>query len=271
MINMDKNAITSQLSQNAEEKTVLSHILDLAERSRMRETVESGNFMSDSLKMRAEELLRRTGYTDCFFWGGYNDAERTCPVFFTDYCDESVIVTDPSLAEIVFIFAELDRFNKGAELSHRDVLGSLMGLGIERDAVGDISADGNGAVFALKEPIAPFVLENLTKISRYPVKPTLSTHLRPSNKNDFEECFDTVASLRLDAVTAALFNTSRSIASEAISSGVLSVNGVTAKKADADVREGDKIAWRGHGRAMLEKTDGVSKKGRIRLLYKKWK
>lgn len=268
---MDKNSLISHYAETNEEKTVLSHMLDLAERSRMRSVVESGNFVSDALRMRADEMLRQAGYTEYFFFGGYENAERSCPVFFTEYCTPEIIKEAPSLAEIVFVHSELDKFNKEAELSHRDVLGSLMGLGIERDSVGDIVIEKGCAVFTVRESIAPFIKDSLLKISRYPVNTTLHEKLDIQRKDDFEEHFDTVASLRLDAVTASLFSTSRAIASQAIGAGLISVNGTMTKKADATLSEGDKIAYRGHGRAQLEKIDGLSKKGRVRMLYKKWK
>ncbi len=268
---MDKNSLISHYAETDEEKSTLSHFLDLAERSWLRSTVESGNFVSDSLRMRAFEMLKQAGYKDCFFFGGYENAERTCPVFFTEYCGEDIIKDAPSIAEITFIKAELDRFNRNAEFSHRDVLGSLMGLGIERDSVGDIIVDNGCAVFAVKESIAAFIKESLYRIGRYPVSLTVHEKLEIEKKDDFEESFDTVASLRLDAVVASLFSTSRSVAVQAIESGIVALNGVTVKKTDATVTEGDKISFRSRGRAQLEKIDGVSKKGRTRILFKKWK
>lgn len=268
---MDKNSIIAHYAENNEEKSIFSHILDLAERSRQRSTVESGSFLSDSMRMRASEMLLRMGYSEHFFFGGYDGAERTCPVFYTDYCDEEMICDNPLLAGIVYIKAELDRYNRGAEISHRDVLGSLMGLGIERDSVGDIIVENGRAVFVVRDSIAPFINESLCKISRYPVSITIFEKLEMHRNEDAEECFDTVASLRLDAVTASLFSTSRSVSADAITAGLVAVNGVTAKKTDLTVSEGDKISYRGHGKAELEKIDGLSKKGRTRILYKKWK
>lgn len=267
---MDKNSLVRTFAENEEEELVFSHILDLAERSWSRSTVEAGNFLSDSQRMRAEKMLTAGGYHDFFFFGGYPDAERTCAVFCTEYCDETTIKENPSLAEIGFIKSELDKFNKDAELSHRDVLGSLMGLGIERDAVGDITLGEGFAVFAVKEAISPFVM-GLERIGRYPVKTTSVDNSEMKRVDDFEECFDTVASLRLDAVVASLFSTSRSIATEGIEAGLVTLDGVVCKKVDTAVIEKNKISFRGKGRAEIEKLDGLSKKGRVRILFKRWK
>lgn len=268
---MDKNSVIKHYAETNEERDTLSHILDLAERSRLRDIVESGNFMSDALRMRTDEMLSRMGYDAYFFFGGYEGAERTCPVFYTEYCTSEVIAETPDIAEIVFLKATLDRFNKGAELSHRDVLGSLMGLGIERDAVGDIIIDEGFVIIAVRESISAFILDSLLKISRYPVSVSVVEKPDIKRKDDFEEGFDTVASLRLDAVASSLFSTSRSNSADAIEMGLVAVNGATVKKTDSAVSEGDKISWRGNGRAQIEKIDGLSKKGRVRILYKRWK
>ncbi len=268
---MDKNALISRFSETSDEKVILSHIFDLAERSYSRSTVEASEFLSDSLRMRAEQMLSLSDYREYFFWGGYDDAERTCAVFCTDYCNPDDVKASPELAELVFVKAELDRFNKDASLSHRDVLGSLMGLGIERDAVGDILVEDGYTVFVLKSAILPFVKENLSKIGRYPVRLTAYDFYEMKRKEDFENCFDTVASLRLDAVVASVFSTSRSIASEAIEEGLVSINGAVVKKPDGSVNQGDKISFRGRGRVELESLDGLSKKGRQRISFKRWK
>ncbi len=268
---MDKNILTSTYTENDDEKIIFSHALDIALRSESRNTVESGNFMSDSAQMRCTQMLEKAGFHNFFFWGGYDSAERVCPVFYTEYCTEKTIKSTPELAEIIFIKATLDRFNKNAALSHRDVLGSLMGLGIERDSIGDISMTEGGCVFAAKSAISSFILENLNKISRYPVALSITQGADMIKLNDCEMFNDTVASLRLDAIIAAIYNTSRSVASGAIESGLVSINGITIKKTDSSVNQGDKITYRSHGRTQLTEINGMSKKGRIRIQYLKWK
>ena len=146
-----------------------------------------------------------------------------------------------------------------------------MGLGIERHLIGDIIADGGTAVFAAKSKIVPFLSENLTKISRYPVEIAVYEQYEMTPKQDFTADSDTVASMRLDAVVSSVFSLSRGAASSAISGGLVSVNSLPVTKSDRAVNEGDKITLRGKGKAIIDSVGGFSKKGRIRFSYRKYK
>jgi len=149
-------------------------------------------------------------------------------------------------------------------------LGSLMGLGIERDVIGDILAEGGQAVMVVKASIAPFLQENLTKIGRYRVDVTLHDTYGMKPKSDFIEDYDTVASMRLDAVAATIFKLSRGSATDAIGGGLVAVNGVAVTKPDLCVKAGDKISLRGKGKAVVDAVEGLSKKGRIRFRFRKY-
>ena len=82
---------------------------------------------------------------------------------------------------------------------------------------------------------------------------------------------DTVASLRLDSVTASAFRMSRAKAAEAIRRGLVSVNSMEALKTDQLLREGDKIVLRGKGRVILSEIGGSSRKERNRVTYQVYK
>lgn len=268
---MDKNILIQKFSENDEDKIKFAHILDLALRRDTRNIVTSSAFLGESEKAKADLMLKEGAFTDYIFWGGYDSAERCCVSFLPDYIEEEVLKSDFSLSDIALVKAKVDKFNKDADFSHRDVLGSLMALGIEREAVGDIVAQVGEAYFFVKEKVLPFVLENLEKIGRYPVTLEVLKRADFEKKIDFEELTDTVASLRLDAVVASVYSISRSSATESISAGLVSVNAITKKKSDLEVKEGDKITLKGMGKRELLKTDGFSRKGRIRIHYKKYR
>lgn len=215
----------------------------------------------------------RACHADYYFaYGGYSDAERCCPIFLPEYLTPEDVVGSPDLAGITYVKADVGRFNaKAADLSHRDVLGALMGLGIERDAVGDIVADRSSALIILKSKLQDFVREHLVKIGRYPVEVTLHATYEVQPKLDYVEDCDTVASMRLDAVVAAIFCISRGSASDAVNGGIVSVNGTPQTKGDHIVAVGDKIALRGKGKALIDAIDGLSKKGRLRFRFRKYR
>lgn len=265
---MDKNALINRYAESDDEKIKFAHMLDLAERCEKRNIVTATAFLTESERTRVDMLLRGQGFQNFVFWGGYEGAERTSAVFLPDYIEEA----DNETSDITFVTLSVDKFNKStADFSHRDILGSLMALGLERDAIGDITADGGEGRFVILKRVLPFVLQNLDKVGRYPVTLTETGDVPFVKREDFDEKSDTVASMRLDGIVASVFSLSRSTASDKISAGLVQVNGTPSKKADSEVREGDKISLKGSGKALLVKTDGVSRKGRIRIVFRKYK
>jgi RNA-binding protein YlmH len=269
---MDKTTLVERFASTPEQKIQYSHLLDLMQRTENRNVIATSGFLTEAEADGAEKLLRAAGASSYLFFGGYPEAERKCVIFLPDYFDADAVLAEPPLAELVYLVASVNKFDMGAaDFSHRDVLGSLMGLGIERDVVGDIVTDGGTAVMVVKASIADFIAENLTKIGRYAVTVTAYERYHVTPKRDFEEGYDTVASLRLDAVVSSIFKTSRGMAADAIGGGLVTVNGIAVTKSDMTVREGDKIALRGKGKAVLDKTDGFSKKGRIRFAFRRYR
>ena len=269
---MNKTELINKISSDSEQRILLSHIYDLCERRNGRNVIASSDFMSES-NAHAVEILVNTIKAEGFvFFGGYDGAERKCIVFLPDYFTENDITDAPSLSEIAYITLSVDKFNEAdANFSHRDVLGSLMGLGIERHLIGDIITDGGSAVFAVKSKIVPFILENLTKVSRYPVTVKSYEKYEMTPKQDYICDYDTVASMRLDAVISSVFSISRASASDAICGGIVTVNGISVNKPDRAVNEGDKLTLRGKGKAVIDTVGGFSKKGRIRFSYQKYR
>lgn len=269
---MNKTEIINKISSDPEQRILLSHIFDLCERRNGRNVITASDFMSEPDAYLAGILINTVKAENYVFFGGYEDAERKCVVFLPDYYTEDDINDEPSLCDINYIEASVDKFNeKSASFSHRDVLGSLMGLGIERHLIGDIVAEGGCAVFAVKSKIVPFITENLIKISRYPVTITVYDKYEMAPKQDYVSGSDTVASMRLDAVISSVFSVSRSAACDAINGGLVSVNGMAVIKPDRTVNEGDKLSLRGKGKAVIDSVGGFSKKGRIRFSYRKYR
>ena len=84
-----------------------------------------------------------------------------------------------------------------------------------------------------------------------------------------KEIRDTVATLRLDAVTAAGFSMSRGKAAELIAAGRVQKNYREVTKGDASVAQGDVISARGLGKFEVAEVGGLSKKGRTGILLRR--
>ncbi|MBQ0101785.1 MAG: hypothetical protein KBT31_03210 [Firmicutes bacterium] len=246
-------------------KVLLSHISDLKERAYSRGVITVSDFLTE--EEQAETL--RLGKT--FFFGGYDGAERKTAVFLPDYLTEDDVKDDPGLAGICYTVISLSDYDSEGKITHRDVLGALMNLGIKRETVGDIVTFGNYAVAVTKAKIGDFIASELKKVGRYTVS------VRTEEKYDLRPVDDSVtvkksvASMRLDGVISALFNLSRTDAASAVTNGLSAINGITAVKAEKQVGTGDRISLRGKGRAEIISCDGRSAKGRIKIEAKIYK
>jgi RNA-binding protein YlmH len=152
-------------------------------------------------------------------------------------------------------------------LTHRDYLGAILNLGIEREALGDLCVcDEHHAILFCDAVMCRFLCENLTRVANDAVRVTPVT--LPAGFDGcrkFRPVTDTVASPRLDSVVAALASLSRERAQELIRAGAVELDFQIAQKADKPVAEGAVIVVRGKGKFIVRALSDKTKKGRFRL------
>ena len=202
-----------------------------------------------------------------FMYGGYDDAERRMLVCVP----KDLPVSDEEAVEGLLMVLRVKLPAISRELSHRDYLGSLLGLGIERRLTGDILVREGGADIIIVPGIREFLLDELHRIGSVEVKTEavpVSELIVPEAR--FEYIKDSVSSVRLDSVVSSAFRLSRGKAAEAVRKGLVSVDHAECVKPDAPVSEGSAIVLKGKGKAVLEETGGESKKGRIRIVIKRF-
>lgn len=208
-----------------------------------------------------------------FYFGGFSEAERTVAVFVPAVFGVEDIgeyfFENPDDSPFCLLKVSKDRFSS---LSHRDYLGSLMGLGIKRETVGDIIIGEDYTFIFLLKSVSRYICENLTKVGRGTVSCEIcSLSDFTYDEGETETVFASVASLRLDSVVSSAFNLSRTNSSLAVKSGLVYINSQQILKSDYILREKDKIVLRGKGKVILEEIIGESKKGRIHINIKKFK
>lgn len=253
-------------AQNDEERFLMRHIEDLARAAQTRGTARYSAFLSDREQALAVAALNRAGALeeDYHFDGGWPDAER------------KLLCIEPEGARgqnpLACVRLEC-RAAPGAPLpAHKDYLGSLLGLEVRREALGDIvlpeDAPGTAYVFALA-PAAELICRELLRVGRAEVKtaaqPLETLPAFPQAERAVRSA--TVSSLRLDAVLAAMLRCSRGAASELIAAGRVEVNHLPTQSAHAPVYEGDVFTVRGKGRFELLSLPGKSKKDRDIIEY----
>ena len=158
------------------------------------------------------------------------------------------------------------------DFSHRDYLGSLLSLGLERDVIGDIAPIDEYTAYVFVDcRVAGFLLDTELRVASDRVKVTraaLPAGYRIERK--FKPIADTVASPRLDGVVAALCNLSREAAKEKIVAGEVEHNYEIAARPDAAVAAGDVLSVRGVGKFEVESVSDPTRKGRFRLIARKY-
>lgn len=253
---MDRAALLDRAS-SPEERTLFARVLDKYDQCQRRSVPTATPFLSPAEQQGADRLLRAAGILSGFRWnGGYEGAERKLLQFLPDWAEED----DTAVACLIA------RFRGDEAPGHRDCLGSLMGLGIVREKIGDILLLPDACEVIVSPDILPFLLQNWVSAGR--------VHLTVSElplcelvvpEQQVKVIRDTVMSLRLDAVAAAGFSLSRGKAAELIASGRLQLNHIECTKCDRTVAAGDVVTARGLGKFVLSEVGGLSRKGRTSI------
>ena len=246
-------------AQNDEERFLMRHIEDLARTAQSRGIPRYSAFLSDREQDLAQAALNRIDAQNCRFDGGWPGAERRI------LCIEPA---DSYTASPLCCVQLCCQGPVGTALpAHKDYLGSLMGLALRREALGDIllppDQPGTAYVFAL-EPAAQLICQELCSAGRF----SLTTQLCPLDQlpsfgaEDRELRTATVSSPRLDAVLSAMLRCSRGAAAQLITAGRVEINHLPTTSGHAPVYEGDVFTVRSKGRFELVSLPGKSKKDR---------
>ena len=248
---MDRRSLLDRAAKSAEERVLLGHILDKYDQCRQRNLPTNTAFLSPAEAQGARDLLRAAAIHEGFvLLGGYEGAERRMLFFLPDWQEEA----DASDA-MAFLRAA---WHESEHPTHRDLLGDIL--------VSEGSAD-----LIVSVGVAQYLLDNWTGAGRTALRLTAigADALRvPEQK--VKEIRDTVATLRLDAVTAAGFSMSRGKAAELIAAGRVQKNYREVTKGDASVTQGDVISARGLGKFEVAEVGGLSKKGRTGILLPRY-
>lgn len=264
---MQKRELVLKSVNKPEDRFVLAKLLDKAELAGKSNKFVHSEFLDPHQVSLAEKVLASVDIFDYTFYGGFPGAERAIAVFRPDFISDDE--QEKYVREILKVL-EITPNARGS-LSHRDYLGSLMGLGIRREVTGDIIVTEEKCSIIVLSEMAGYIAGNLFKVGNTGVSLAVLDIMElfvPEPKA--AEIKTTVAALRLDSFCAPAFGISRSKAAEFIKAGRVNLNWEAILNPDKAVHEGDTISLRGKGRAVLEKVGGRTKKDRITMLIKKF-
>ena len=258
---MNKTDLLNKFAKDPEERVVLARALDQMNRAASRSIPCATQFLSPAQRAALEPLLAAAGHPKHLFHGGYEGAERSICGFLPDWQETEDWDAAEELAAVEAAFPPT-----GADLTHRDLLGGLMGTGLTREKVGDILVGTTAAQIVCLKDAAPIILSQFDQAGRYrlSLREIPLADLSPAPA-EVKHIRDTVATLRLDAVFSTGFSLSRGKAAGAIQAGRVSVNHRECLKPDRLLEEGDVLTCRGLGKCVLKTVLGQSRKGRIMI------
>ncbi|MBS8263382.1 RNA-binding protein [Mesobacillus boroniphilus] len=194
------------------------------------------------------------------FFGGAKGTERKRALLFPEYLEAKE-------EDFQIKLFGIDYAKKFVNIEHRQVLGSLMSLGLKRGKFGDILIDGDVVQFFAAEEIADYIRLQLESIGKASIGLSeLPFENAVAIAEEWNEMNTTVSSLRLDTVMSALFNLSRQKSQLLIQHGQVKVNWTAIENTAFECGEGDVISARGYGRAKMITIEGKTKKDKYRVI-----
>lgn len=253
-----------------DDKILLSQILDKIEMVEKKNKIEYTDFLDLSQIELVQKFINRIKIENYMSYGGFEQAERKMFVIYPEKFNSTVV--EKNLSNIVQIIRiELPDDLKG-KYTHRDYLGAVIKLGIERKKVGDIIVDSNGADIIIDKDVSKFLVENLGSLTRFSKSMITAQNIEDLRTVEIkkEEIEIIVSSLRLDNVISELARCSRNKALDIINTERVFVNFECETKKTKQIKPGDMVTIRGKGRFFIKEIVGQTRSGRTVIKIEKF-
>ncbi|USS92896.1 YlmH/Sll1252 family protein [Fructilactobacillus ixorae] len=255
--------LTSNVTQHfrASERPFLHQASDWLVQARTEYRPILTGFLNERERYLVQTLVNREPDVHFAANGGYPEAEMQRGLLYPEYVTPAETDFEIGLVEIRYPV-------KFATLQHRQVLGALLGSGIERNVIGDLITDGKRWQVITQLTMMEYLERTVTEMGRTKVQllPQPLTERLPVH-DDGQVVHVTLPSLRLDVVIATLFRMSRAGAKALVAHGKVRLNWFTYDQPDYELAVHDLISVRGFGRIKFDEQSGVSKKGKIKAAF----
>ena len=244
---------------------MINRINELAEKSYSENRFVFTDFLDMSQLSTFYSLERELAYVGTSVSGGTEGCERCMVRFGTP---ESLGYDEEFPIVLLHISPVQKKFSDA--LTHRDFLGSVIGLGIERTKLGDIIVRDNEGYFFVSKSISDYIIENLSKVKHTNVRVTKCSDIPEAISPKFAEESIIVSSNRLDAIIARVYKLSRDLAVKYISEGKVFLSGRQMTENAKQLKAGDTVSVRGKGKFIFEGEGGNTKKDKLYINIKKY-
>lgn len=250
----------------SEEAQLKKRFLELADRAYTNGQYQFTGFLNLAETSLFLQTAREFPHVHYSLFGGMEDCERQMVRLGSE-----VMMGYEEPFPIRCIKAEPNMQKFADQLSHRDVLGALMNLGVERSTIGDIMLCDNVAYIFCTEKMAGYLTAELTQIRHTPVRCCVVEELpEAATLRKTENVRVQVSSLRLDAIISKVYNLSRGDSLELFRAKRVFVGGKICENNSYAVKENEVISVRGFGKFKFLSQDGMSKKGKLNVTVGKY-
>lgn len=258
------------MEKNEEDKLLIAKVLDKQKFCENKNKIQTTDFLDARQLNIAEKFLKNGKVTNFLLFGGYEEAERKMIVFYPKKL-ENMLPNINFNEYIKAIRIALPNEMKG-EYSHRNYLGGIMKLGINRDKIGDILVDETGADVLCTPEICNFLVNNIPSLTRFTKSKIKQIELKNLRnvKIEKEIMTITIPSMRLDNIVSELAKCARGKANEILLQERVLVNYEIVQKSSKQIKKDDIITIRGKGRFIVKNILGETRSGRILLEIEKF-
>lgn len=242
---------------NKEEQIRNRHFHDLANRAYNRGVPIFSEFLTLNEVSILKTIEKELSYVKVQLWGGYEEAERQIAAFVPDAFFPTQDMYPISILKISPLNVKFSE-----QLTHRDYLGAILNLGIQRGKVGDILVNDKETYLFVSSSMVDLFTMELTRVKHTTVKTepvTEAVRITPK----FQHMEGSVSSERIDAILSLAFQTSRSSIAPLIASEKVFVNGKITLSNSQILKPGDIISARGYGKFIYRGFISNTKKGRM--------
>lgn len=238
----------------------MRRIIDKIEMVMNNHVQESTDFLDPYERLLAKSILNRFMEVNYIEYGGIDNAERKTITIFPHYLDNSTIEEEITVLRVT---GDLE------ELSHKDYLGGMLGLGINRNKIGDILLHGEYVDFIVKNELSNFIVLNLEKIGNKKVTiEEKSLNELTTVEVQYKEINRVLSSYRIDSYISTCYNISRKESGNIIKSGGVKVNWENIEKLSKELEVGDMISVKGYGRSVFHSVEGLTKKDNLKAIIR---
>ncbi|GGE66187.1 RNA-binding protein [Priestia taiwanensis] len=244
-----------------EERTFIDHVLEWKQQVEYSYTSKLTDFLDPREQYIVRSLVGGNDEINVSFFGGHDTSERKRALLVPAY-------VEPMEDDFSLLLLEVKYASKFHTITHPQLLGALMGIGLKRQKYGDIIISNDAVQLVVSKEVASFVEMNVTSVGRAKVAiesiPFSTIH---TVKEVWQEGRGTITSFRLDVVLAEIFHLSRQKVQMLIKGGAVKVNHKIVEQPSFECGEDDLFSVRGYGRCKMLSIEGQTKRDKWKITY----